>query len=288
VTRPAGFEMPAGAAGLGFKPEHFEAVRHAPPRVGFWEVHAENYMVAGGPMLHMLAYLRERYPVTLHGVGLSIGGEEPLDSNHLSRLADLVRRYEPAFFSEHLAWSSHGGIYTNDLLPLPYRADTLQRICDHVDQVQNRLGRPLLLENPSTYVRFNTSTLSEGEFLSAIVRQTGCGLLLDVNNLYVSAVNHGEDPEHALNEFPLHATAQIHLAGHAVATDRDGEPLLIDDHGSAVAEPVWALYRSVIRRVGAIPTLIERDQHVPALDVLVAEAHCAQQWMADTVQEVLS
>jgi hypothetical protein len=287
VARPADGIL-ANHAGIGFKPEHFEQVRSSPPGVGFFEVHAENYMVTGGPMLQMLTYLRERWPVTLHGVGLSIGGSEPLDRQHLSRLENLVRHYEPALFSEHLAWSSHGGIFTNDLLPLPYRSDTLQRVCDHVDQVQNRLGRQILLENPSTYLRYHSSTLSEGEFLSTVVYRTGCGLLLDVNNLYVSAVNHGEDPEQLLNEMPLYATAQVHLAGHAVALDQDGGRLYIDDHGSPVAGPVWDLYRAAIRRIGTVPTLIERDQNIPALDVWVAEAQCAERIMADTVHGVMA
>jgi uncharacterized protein len=271
--------------GVGFKPEHFAALCAAPPRLGFWEVHAENFMVAGGPMIRMLEHLRAHYPLTLHGVGLSIGGAQALDSDHLSRLADLLERFEPAIFSEHLAWSSHGGTCFNDLLPLPYRADTLKRVCDHVDQTQNRLQRRMLLENPSTYVTFRSSTLSEGEFMSEVVRRTGCGLLLDVNNLYVSAVNHGLDPLRLLGEMPLHAVEQIHLAGHAVECDPDGGPLLIDDHGSAVADPVWRLYREAIRHTGPRPTLIEWDQHLPALDVLLAEADRAAQALSNC-QEV--
>lgn len=262
--------------GLGFKPQHYNDVWQEPPPVDFWEVHAENYMVRGGPMLRMLDRLREHFSLTLHGVGLSIGGEEPLDEAHLTRLADLVNRYEPAVFSEHLAWSSHGGTYLNDLLPLPYCAQTLQRVCDHVDRVQSRLGRQMLLENPSSYIELHASTMTEAEFLAAVVRRTGCGVLLDINNLYVRAVNQGEDPWQALQDMPWHAVGQIHLAGHAQERDADAGRLLIDDHGSPVDEAVWALYRAAIGPLGPTPTLIERDQNLPPLAVLVAEAEDAR------------
>lgn len=263
------------SVGVGFKPEHFADIRETHPPVGFWEIHAENYLVAGGPLRQMLDHLRERYPVSLHGVGLSIGGVEALDQRHLSRLADLVRRVDPMHFSEHLAWSSHGGVYGPDLLPLPYRADTLQQVCDHLDQVQSRLGRRVLLENPSTYVEFASSTYSEGEFLTQVVKRSGCAVLLDINNLYVSSINHGRDPVAALREMPLDAVAQCHLAGFAVDRDVDGGLLLIDDHGSRVADAVWDLYREAVRLTGPLPTLIEWDQDVPPLAVLLGEAERA-------------
>jgi uncharacterized protein len=202
-------------AGLGLKAEHFAHVRDTCPDVGFFEVHAENYLVAGGPMLRHLAAVRADYPLTIHGVGLSIGSTSDLDEEHLSAVAALVRRFEPAVFSEHLAWSSHNGTYFNDLLPLPYNLPTLQRVCRHIDQIQNRMGRPLLLENPSTYLSWAASTWSEGAFMSEVVQRTGCGLLLDVNNVYVSAINQGADPFAALLELPLRHAGQIHLAGFA-------------------------------------------------------------------------
>ena len=186
--------------GLGFKPQHYSDILQTKPRLGFLEIHAENYMVDGGPFHHFLGLIREQYPLSLHGVGLSIGAEGPLDQQHLKRLAALIQRYQPQSFSEHLAWSSHGGVFFNDLLPLPYNGPTLQRVCDHIHQVQNRLGRSLLLENPSTYVAFASSTWSEGDFLREVVQRTGCGLLLDVNNVYVSSTNHGLDPLRSLCE----------------------------------------------------------------------------------------
>lgn len=199
-------------SGLGLKPEHFRTILDTTPDLGFFEIHAENYMVDGGPFHHHLSQIRSRYPLSIHGVGLSIGGESPLDEAHLDRLAALLQRYEPQSFSEHLAWSSHGDVFLNDLLPVPYCAETLTRVCDHIDRVQERLGRRMLLENPATYVEFAASTMSEGEFIGEIVRRTGCGLLLDVNNVYVSCVNHGRDPCAAIDALPLAATGEIHLA----------------------------------------------------------------------------
>lgn len=260
--------------GLGFKSEHFEDIRATRPNLGFLEVHAENYMGAGGPPHRQLAALRQDYALSLHGVGLSIGGPDRPDPAHLRRLRELIVRYEPASFSEHLAWSSHGGDYLNDLLPLPYTSETLQIVCDHVDEVQASLGCRLLLENPSTYVLFAQSSLTETEFLAEIARRTGCGLLLDVNNVFVSCTNHRTDPEAWLAAFPLQAVGEVHLGGHA-CEDLPSGPLLIDDHGSPVADPVWQLYEEVIAQVGPLPTLIEWDNDVPAFPVLLAEAHRA-------------
>lgn len=264
-------------AGLGLKPEHFEHIHAHRPDLGFFEVHAENYLVAGGPMHHHLGRIAAHYPLSIHGVGLSIGGTEPLDRAHLDAVARLVERYAPAVFSEHLAWSSHGGVFFNDLLPLPYHLGTLQRVCDHVQEVQERLRRPMLLENPSSYVAFASSTWGEGEFLGEVVRRTGCGLLLDVNNVYVTAVNHGLDPLRHLRSMPCRAAGEIHLAGFAEDRDAVGERLLIDSHGAPVAQAVWALYEAALAICGPLPTLIERDNEVPAFEVLLGEARMAEQ-----------
>lgn len=271
--------------GTGLKPQHVDDVLRERPPLGFFEVHAENYMVDGGPFPHHLQQVRERYPLSLHGVALGIGGEAPLDRAHLDRLARLLARFQPAAFSEHLAWSSHGGAFLDDLLPLPYDAGTLARVCAHVQQAQDHLRCRLLLENPSTYFEFEASTLAEAQFLSEVVERTGCGLLLDVNNAYVSAVNRGADAWNFISALPLHAVGEIHLAGFACDWDADGAPLLIDDHGCEVDDAVWTLYRRVIGRTGSVPTLVEWDNAVPAWPVLrdqalaaqrIMEAHCAQ------------
>ncbi|MFN3282536.1 MAG: DUF692 domain-containing protein [Tabrizicola sp.] len=258
--------------GVGYKPQHFAAILADPGSVGWLEVHAENYMGEGGRPLAQLRYLAERFPISVHGVGLSIGGEMPLDRDHLARLRQLCDWLNPASFSEHLAWSTHDGAYLNDLLPLPYTAATLGRVCDHVDQVQEALGRRMLLENPSTYLAFAETTMDEVDFLTEIARRTGCGLLLDVNNVHVSGTNQNRDPAAYLDAFPLHLVGEIHLGGHAADRDDQGRLLLIDSHGAEVADPVWSLFARVIRRAGAIPTLIEWDNDVPDWPVLRAEA----------------
>lgn len=263
-------------AGLGLKHEHFLEVLETSPDIGFFEVHAENYMVAGGPFHHYLGLIREQYPLSLHGVGLSIGGEHPLDREHLARLATLIDRYQPQSFSEHLAWSSHGPVFLNDLLPLAYDSATLQRVCEHIDQVQSTLKRPMLLENPSTYLQFQRSTLDETDFISEIIRRTGCGLLLDVNNVYVSCINHQRDPLAYIDALPLQAVGEIHLAGFAEDTDSLGDRLLIDDHGAPIDNAVWQLYEKVLAHVGSVATLIERDNQVPAFGALLAEAQQAE------------
>ena len=265
--------MPAlpADAGVGFKPEHFDAIRADRGAVGFLEVHAENYMGDGGLPHAQLTALRADVALSLHGVGLSIGGPRPLDADHLARLRRLIDRYQPESFSEHLAWSSHDEGYLNDLLPLPYTEETLALVCDHVDQVQAALGCRMLLENPATYVEFAQSTIPETEFLAEIAARTGCGLLLDVNNVFVSATNHRTDPRAYLAAFPLHRVGEIHLAGHSAERLPSG-PLLIDDHGSPVADPVWRLFAEVIARTGPLPSLVEWDNDVPAWPVLAAEA----------------
>jgi uncharacterized protein len=284
---PAG---PSAAAGLGLKTPHVAEALQRGAAVDFFEVHAENYMVDGGPFLRHLQQVRERWPLSIHGVGLSIGGEAPLDPAHLARLAALLERFEPAWFSEHLAWSSHGGHCFNDLLPLPYNAATLQRVCAHVDQAQQRLRRRLLLENPSTYVEFAASTMDEAGFLGEVVRRTGCGLLLDVNNAYVNAVNHGGDAWDFIAALPAAAIGEIHLAGFAEDHDGAGARLLIDHHGAPVADSVWALYARTLDKLGPRPTLIERDHDVPALRVLEAEAARARALLVavDKAQEALA
>lgn len=268
-------------AGIGLKPQHFREVLAARPDIGFFEVHAENYMVDGGPFHHFLTRVREHYALSLHGVSLSIGGAEALDESHLDRLAVLIERYQPASFSEHLAWSSHGRTFLNDLLPVPYDRTTLDRVCEHIDRVQERLQRRMLLENPSTYLEFEASTMSETAFLREVLQRTGCGLLLDVNNVHVSCTNHGSDALAYIRDLPLAAVGEVHLAGFARDQDAAGAPLLIDSHGSPVDEAVWALYAHVIERLGAVPTLLERDNDVPALATLVAEAGRADEMMQE-------
>ena len=264
------------SVGVGFKPDHFAAIRQDRGPVGFLEVHAENYMGAGGLPHAQLSALRADFALSVHGVGLSIGGPGRLDADHLSRLKNLCARYDPESFSEHLAWSSHGSEYLNDLLPLPYTEETLVLVCDHVDEVQTRLGRRLLLENPSTYVLFEQSTIPEVEFLRTVAARTGCGLLLDVNNVFVSCTNHRIDPRAWLATFPLDLVGEIHLGGHAEEELPSG-PLLIDAHGTPVADTVWALYAEVIAKSGSLPTLMEWDNDVPEWPVLLAEAARAQE-----------
>ncbi|MFZ3203542.1 MAG: DUF692 domain-containing protein [Pseudomonas sp.] len=263
-------------AGIGLKSQHYQQILESNPAVGFFEVHAENYLVAGGPFHHYLGLIRERYPLSIHGVGLSIGGQQPLDREHLERLASLLERYQPQAFSEHLAWSSHGDVFLNDLLPLAYDTATLTRVCAHIDQVQSRLQRQLLLENPATYVEFAHSSMDEAAFIGEVVRRTGCGLLLDVNNAYVSSINHHWDVQAYLRALPLHAVGEIHLAGFAEDRDAAGDRLLIDNHGAPVDDAVWRLYAEVLQLIGATPTLLERDNAIPPLEVWLEEAQHAQ------------
>ncbi|AUT69110.1 MULTISPECIES: DUF692 domain-containing protein [Paraburkholderia] len=270
-----------GLAGTSFKHAHLAAILEDGLPDGFFEVHAENYMGAGGPPHRALAAIRERYPISLHGVCMSIGGPDTLDVRHLARFRELVERYEPTLVSEHLAWSSHGGTFFNDLLPLPYTKATLDKVCEHIDQVQEAIGRPMLLENPSTYVAFASSTLSEPDFIRIVAQRTGCGLLLDVNNVFVSAVNHGYSACAYLAEFPLEYVGEIHLAGHSEQHDDENTLLLIDSHDRAIADPVWDLYRHVVARTGSIPTLIEWDSHLPAWPELRAQALAARRIVSE-------
>jgi uncharacterized protein len=265
--------------GASFKPEHLAEILEDGLKDGFFEVHAENYMGAGGAPHRALAAIRRDYALSIHGVGMSIGGPDPLDANHLARFRDLVDRYEPELVSEHLAWCSHGGTYFNDLLPLPYTKSTLDKVCEHVSQIQETIRRPILLENPSTYVAFASSTMSETEYLRAVAQRTGCGLLLDINNVFVSATNHGDSACAYLAEFPLDQVSEIHLAGHSEQRDDENARLLIDSHDRAISGPVWSLYASVMARIGPKPTLVEWDSDLPDWPVLRAQALTARRFM---------
>jgi uncharacterized protein len=265
--------------GVGLKAEHYRTVVETRPDIGFFEVHAENYMGDGGPPHRYLTAVRERYPLSLHGVGLSIGAARVLDVDHLRRLKALMTRYAPALFSEHLAWSSHGAGFFNDLLPIAYTPETLRRVVAHIDEVQETLGCQMLLENPSTYLAFAESSYAETDFIAEVVRRTGCGLLLDINNVQVASVNQGWDPFAYIEAYPLAAVRQIHLAGHAREADEHGRPLLIDTHDRRVDELVWNLYAFAIARIGPVPTLIEWDAKVPAWAVLAAQAKRAERIM---------
>ncbi|QOF73540.1 DUF692 domain-containing protein [Aminobacter sp. SR38] len=271
----SGQSLPA-RAGLGLNPEHIGEIIATEPEIGFFEVHAENYMGDGGAPHRTLSEIVARYPLSLHGVGLSIGAERPLDKAHLARLRRLIDRYQPQSFSEHLAWSTHDAGFLNDLLPLPYTNRTLARVSAHVDEVQQAVGRRMLLENPSTYILFEDSTIDEIDFLDAIAERTGCGLLLDVNNVMVSAINHRLDPFAYIDRFPVERVGEIHLAGYDETVDGAGDRLLIDAHNSTVADDVFSLYRHTIGRTGPVPTLIEWDNDVPAFAVLLAEATRAE------------
>ncbi len=262
-------------AGIGFKPRHYGALSEDPQPPGFIEVHAENYLGAGGLPHAQLAALAGRVPLSVHGVGLSIGGEQ-LDVSHLDRIAALLSRYPAASFSEHLAWSTHDGRFFGDLLPFPYDDAALSRVCRHVTRVQERIGHRMLLENPSTYLAYAASSLEEPQFLAEVVARTGCGLLLDLNNVHVSCHNLGRDARAYLAALPLHQVGEIHLAGHAVEALDGAATLLVDDHGSPVRDAVWALYAEVIAAIGPVPTLIEWDTDVPDYAVLRAQARRAQ------------
>ena len=271
------------AAGIGLRSVHMAEIMETRPTIGFLEVHAENYMT-GSPAVGALETFRRDYSISIHGVGLSLGSAGPLDREHLLRFRTLIDRIDPDLVSEHLSWSGFAGTYLNDLLPLPYTEESLEVVSTHIDQAQGTLGRRLLIENPAAYMRFRHSTLPEAEFLSELVRKTGCGILCDINNLYVNADNFGIDPWAYLAALPASAIGEIHLAGHHRA-DVDGRSILIDDHGSTVAKPVWDLYAHALDRYGPKPTLIEWDSRLPSLAVLLGEARYADRIGAMTVAE---
>ncbi|MEL6683051.1 MAG: DUF692 domain-containing protein [Pseudomonadota bacterium] len=261
--------------GVGYKAQHYSDIMADPGPVAWLEVHAENYMGDGGRPIAQLRHLAERFPISVHGVGLSIGGEGDLDADHLARLKHLVGWLNPASFSEHLAWSTHDAHFFNDLLPLPYNEATLTRVAAHINQLQETLDRQMLLENPSSYLAFTESTMSETDFLREIVKRTGCGLLLDVNNVFVSATNLKTSPQAYIDDFPLEAVGEIHLGGHDEDEDETGAPLLIDSHGKAVVDPVWALLDYTLAKSGPTPLLIEWDTDVPEWSILTAETERA-------------
>jgi uncharacterized protein (UPF0276 family) len=263
------------AVGVGYKPQHFTDILDAPGPVKWVEIHAENYMGQGGRPIAQLRALAEKFAISVHGVGLSIGGAGPLDPTHLARLKHLIDWVKPASFSEHLAWSTHGGTFLNDLLPLPYTATTLQTVADHIDHVQSLLGRQMLLENPSSYLAFDSSTYSETDFLAELVKRTDCGLLLDVNNVFISATNLGYTPHSYIDAYPLAAVGELHVGGHALDQDDHGAPLLIDSHGAAPSAEVWDLLAYTLQKTGPKPLLVEWDNDVPDWNVLRAQADVA-------------
>lgn len=263
-------QIPA-RAGIGLRFPHHQAVIACRPAVAWFEVHSENYLGGGAP-LRDLETIRRDYPVSLHGVGLSLGSVDGLDAVHLERVVALARRIEPGLVSEHLTWSISDGDYLGDLLPLPLTEEALDVVCDNVDRFQEALRRRILVENPSSYLRYRHSTIAESEFLFAVVRRTGCSILCDIGNIFVSAANHGWDAHTYLAALPPAAIEEFHLAGSSVRPLSDGAALRIDDHGSPVDPAVWALFGEAIERFGALPTLIERDSNIPPLETLVAEA----------------
>ena len=274
-------------AGIGLRFQHHQVVLDSRPDVAWMEVHTENYMGGGAPLRYLDA-IRRDCPISLHGVGLSLGSAEGLDPAHIERIRGVAERIEPGLMSEHIAWSVVDGTYLADLLPLPMTEESLGVVCRHVDQVQSHMKRRILVENPSTYLRFRHSTIPEWEFMAAVAERTGCGILCDVNNIYVSAHNHGWDASAYLAGLPAAAIGEIHLAGHSVRPLPDGGTVRIDDHGSRVIGEVWALYREALARFGPVPTLIEWDTDVPTLDVLLGEADHARALLATAEREVRS
>ncbi len=266
------FEQLPQGCGVGYKPQHFTDIMENAGAVSWFEIHAENYMGDGGRPLAQLRHLAERYAMSVHGVGLSIGGEGDLDQDHLNRLKHLVGWLNPASFSEHLAWSTHETHFLNDLLPLPYNEKTVQRVSSHIAQVQETVGRQMLLENPSNYLAFSDSDMSEIDFLKEVAKRSGCGLLLDVNNVFVSATNQKMNAVEYIDAFPLDLVGEIHLGGHDEDVDDHGDPLLIDSHDQPVVNQVWSLFAHTILRGGKKPVLIERDGNIPAWGELEGEA----------------
>jgi len=273
TDRPNAMQTIPARAGIGLRAPHMAEIADRRPAIGWLEVHAENYM-GFGPAFRALARLRADYPLSLHGVGLSLGSAAGIDDGHLARLKRLVDALDPFLVSEHLAWCDVGGVYLNDLMPLPCTEESLAIMSEHVDIVQTRLGRRILVENPSSYLRYGHAPIPEAEFLAALAKRTGCGLLCDINNIYVSGRNLGFDALAYLTALPGEAIGEFHLAGHQANPVGD-QIVLIDDHGSAVAEDVWALHGEALRRFGRRPTLVEWDSHLPGLDALLAEAEKA-------------
>lgn len=270
------------SAGIGLRAQHYQEIVESRPNIGWLEVHSENYFGDGGAPLFFLEQVRRYYPISLHGVGLSLGSVDPLNMGHLQKLKSLITRYQPGLVSEHLCWSSVGGRYLNDLLPLPYTEEALAHVVARIIQTQDYLKRQILVENVSSYVQYRHSTVPEWEFVAEVARRSGCGILLDVNNIYVNAMNQNFDPLAYLHAIPEEPVQELHLAGFAVNRDDLGE-ILIDHHGAPVAEPVWALYHAALRRFGPTPTLIEWDADIPPLPILLAEARRAHALLEHTL-----
>ncbi|BFM49983.1 DUF692 domain-containing protein [Marinomonas sp. THO17] len=264
----------ASLTGISLKPAYYQAILQQHPEIGFFEIHAENYLSKGGPAAYYLRQIRQDYDITVHGVGLSIGGEQKLDLCHLDKVANLVDDIQPVYFSEHLAWSSHQQNFYNDLLPVRYDTASLHRVCQHIEEVQERMQRQILIENPSSYLMFAGNEYSEIDFIKSMVKRSGCGLLLDINNVEVSCFNQSSSPFDYLDAFPMEAVKQIHLAGHTL-DDNPQVPLKIDSHDEAVSNDVWSLYQYALQGMGDCPTLIERDGNLPELTELIAEAQFA-------------
>lgn len=275
--------LDAATVGVGLRSPHIGEVLAMRPAVGWFEVHAENY-VNSDPSMRQLESVRRNYPVSLHCVGLSLGSAAGVDPGQLDRLKELSNRIGPALISEHVSWSTVGGVYLSDLLPLPYTEEALAVVCNNIDRMQATLGRQILIENPSTYLRFSHSTIPEVEFICEAARRTGCGLLCDVNNIYVTSQNFLTDPVAYLDAITPEIVGEIHLAGH-FRTERHGRVLLIDDHGTHVAAAVWDLYRHAVARFGRVPTLIEWDRNIPGFEVLLAEARLARRHAAAATAE---
>lgn len=271
-------ELPLPArSGVGLKAEHVAEILQSNADIGFFEVHAENYMGAGGMPHAQLEAIRENYALSVHGVGMSIGGEGRINEEHLACFKAVVERYQPGMVSEHLAWSTHDDVFYNDLLPVPYTNETLQRVVDHVDEVQSAIGRQILIENPSTYVAFADSSWSEVDYMCEIAQRSGCGLLFDVNNVFVSATNHGYSPREYIDAYPLDKVKEIHLAGHSADEDDAGNLLLIDAHDRQVCDDVWELYKFTLSKTGPVPSLVEWDSELPEWEILLAEAQKADE-----------
>jgi uncharacterized protein (UPF0276 family) len=280
VTRAAASSPKPAGAGIGLRAPHHLRVLSESPAVAWFEAHTENYFADGGAHVEVLTRIRANYPLSLHGVGLSLGSADPIDGAHLERVRRAVQRFEPALVSEHLSWSSVGGRFANDLLPLPYTEEALRHVSSRIAQAQDFLGRRILIENVSSYLQFDCSRMPEWEFVSAVAAESGCGILLDLNNIYVAARNFGFEPQRYLDAMEPGAVLEIHLAGHG-SIEIQGQALLIDTHGTQVCEAVWDLYRAALRRFGDVPTLIEWDTDIPALEVLMAEAAKAETLRAD-------
>jgi len=274
-----GVDSIPATAGVGLKPQHFDHILAAAPKVGWFEIHAENYMGGGGATPHNLTQIRESYPLSIHGVGLSLGSSDGVCSNHLNALKQLIDRYQPGLVSEHLAWSRYHSTVLNDLLPVPYTEQSLTLMAQNIDHTQTVLQRQILLENPSSYFELAASDYTEAEFLVRLAQRSGCKILLDVNNVFVSACNHGFDAKQYIAAIPAHLVGEIHLAGHSVQSLAGMGDIRIDDHGSITCEAVWQLYQFALAHVGPVPTLIEWDTDVPAWPVLQAEADKAQHYL---------